>query len=90
MRCQNRNALDAIAGAAEMSASTITPVETRCIDGLWWASWNHPLLGYLDARGSTEQMAIANLQPLIRQAQSDYAQKRIAEFVARKPRGEAA
>ena len=62
----------------------ITPAETRCIDGIWWAVLNHPVIGYVDARGTTENLSLANLAVELRKAREAHFRQCAAVMIAEK------
>ncbi len=63
----------------------ITRVETKRIDGVWHAHLDHHLLGPIDGRSGTEQMAISNLLAEMRRKCQAFNTQRYAELRAKYP-----
>lgn len=42
-------------------------IKTVCTDGLWFAHMTHPLLGYIEGSGLSEQMALAKWRERLRE-----------------------
>lgn len=60
-------------------------IKTECADGIWTAHLTHPILGFIDGRGLSEQMALANWRERLKVVAQAESTARYARLRAKHP-----